>query len=197
MFGQNKNEKSKEVTGIRGNSVDLSDVIRGMQDAVNEAQHILELHNLKSLQSFFHEDGEPKTLELHLTGDDYLEIPVLSLANHNSLVIDRLSMEFEAKIEQVGIKNAKDVLDAITQEDEAGGGEKKMVGKDRSAVFGIGFAGGSEGNTVKVKMEFASAARAEGLSRILDEYNKLVVPYKAGADEDNSPWRDKSTRFEK
>ena len=195
MLGRNKDEKAKE--GLRGNSVDLSDVIRGMQDAVNEAQHILEMHNLKSLQSFFHEDGEPKTLEVHLTGDDYLEIPVLSLANHNSLVIDRLSMEFEAKIEQVGIKSAEDVLEAIKQDGDAGEG-KRGAEKERSAVFGIGFAGGSEGNTVKVKMEFASAARAEGLSRILDEYNKLVVPFKASAEDDNSPWRDHSgTRFEK
>ncbi|MBQ7158673.1 MAG: DUF2589 domain-containing protein [Treponema sp.] len=197
MLGRNKETNTHEVTGIRENAVDLSDVIRGMQDAVNEAQHILELHNLKSLQSFFHEDGEPKTLEVHLTGDNYLEIPVLSLANHNSLVIDRLSMEFEAKIEQVGIKNAEDVLDAITQDDSEND-KKRKTEKDRSAVFGIGFAGGSEGNTVKVKMEFASAQRAEGLSRILDEYNKLVVPYKASEGDDNSPWRDHSgTRFEK
>ena len=71
-------------------SVDLSDVIRGMQRAVNEAEKMLEMHNLRSIKNFFHEDGDPKTIELHLTGENYLEVPILALANHNSLQIDKL-----------------------------------------------------------------------------------------------------------
>ncbi len=171
-------------------SVDLSDVIKGMQKAVNEAQKLLEMHSLKSLKNFFHEGGEPKTLELHLAGDNYLEVPVLSLANHSSLMIDRLSMEFEAKIAQVGIHSAEDLLKAVTRDgaiEEDDGAERAQ---EQTAVFGVGFSGEPGGNTIKVKMEFAAARQPEGLSRIIDEYNKLVVPYRAAADADNSPWKD-------
>ena len=90
------NDKKTEKKNSKQSSVDLSDVIKGMQKAVNEAQKMLETHNLRSLRSFFYEDGDPKTIELHLSDKNYLEIPILALANHNSLVIDKLSMEFEA-----------------------------------------------------------------------------------------------------
>ena len=171
-------------------SVDLSDVIKGMQKAVNEAQKMLETHNLKSLQSFFYADGDPKTIELHLTQDNYLEVPILALANHNSLVIDKLSMEFEAKIEQVGIRSAEDLLEAVTKGGKSLESEQKKQITEDTAVFGIGFAGEPNSNMLKVKLEFSAAKRPEGLSRILDEYNKLAVPYAAGEGTDNSPWKD-------
>lgn len=186
-------KKKGDAQGARtekASSVDLSDVIKGMQKAVNEAQKMLEMHSLKSIRNFFHEDGEPKTIELHLAGDDYLEVPVLALASHSSLMIDRLSMEFEAKIEQVGVRDAEDLLRAVTRD----GSIEEDSAQEQTAVFGIGFSGEPNGNVIKVKMEFAAAKQPEGLSRILDEYNKLVVPYRVAEGVDNSPWKDGNGR---
>lgn len=105
MFSKSRKEKHEKVAKRgAGGGVDLSDVIKGMQKAVNDAQKTLETHHLNSLRQFFHEDGEPKTLELHLSENNYLEIPVLSIASHNNLIIDRLSM-------------------GIRRENRAGGGE--------------------------------------------------------------------------
>ena len=112
----NKNNGRDSVSAGKQASVDLSDVIKGMQRAVNEAERMLEMHNLRSIRNFFHEDGDPRTVELHLDGDNYLEVPVLALANHNSLMLDRLTMEFEAKIEQVGIRSAEDILKAVRKD---------------------------------------------------------------------------------
>ena len=198
----NKNNGRDSVSAGKQASVDLSDVIKGMQRAVNEAERMLEMHNLRSLRNFFHEDGDPKPLELHLAEDNYLEVPVLALANHNSLVLDKLTMEFEAKIEQVGISDAEDLLKAVqkngtvasAEEEENSGrkndGERKMPPKaERNAVFSIGFAGEPNSNSLKVKLEFSSVKQTEGLSRILDEYNKLIVPYKVVEGMDASPWK--------
>lgn len=191
----NKKGSAQGAKAEKASSVDLSDIIKGMQKAVNEAQKLLEMHSLKSLRNFFHEDGEPKTIELHLAGDDYLEVPVLALASHSSLMIDRLSMEFEAKIEQVGIHDAEDLLKAVTRSGEIGADEDSGGNaQEQTAVFGIGFAGEPNGNVIKVKMEFAAAKQPEGLSRILDEYNKLVVPYRSAEGVDNSPWKDGNGR---
>lgn len=184
------NDKKTEKKNSKQSSVDLSDVIKGMQKAVNEAQKMLETHNLRSLRSFFYEDGDPKTLELHLSDKNYLEIPILALANHNSLVIDKLSMEFEAKIEQVGIRSAEDLLEAVTKNNKSSGTAPEVSVTEDTAVFGIGFAGEPNSNMLKVKLEFTAAPRPEGLSRILDEYNKLVVPFTAAEGVDNSPWKD-------
>ncbi len=186
MFSKNGKEKSArlEKPPKRGAGVDLSDVIKGMQKAVNDAQKTLETHHLNSLRQFFHEDGEPKTLELHLSENNYLEIPVLSIASHNNLIIDRLSMEFDAKIEQVEAKDVEDALESLSNGEGGDSGEET----ERSAKFAIGFSGEPNSNSVKVKIEFRSTERAEGLSRILDEYNKLIVPFKAAEGEDNSTW---------
>lgn len=176
-------------------TVDLSDVIKGMQNAVNEAEKMLEMHNLRSIKNFFHDDGDPKTIELHLTENNYLEIPILALANHNSLKIDKLTMEFEAKIEQVGIKDADDILKAVQKngtlesEPHDKNTKSKSERQERNAVFSVGFAGKADSNLLKVKLEFSSAGQTEGLSRIIDEYNKLIVPFTAVEGEDASPWK--------
>ena len=193
MLGKKSKEKNykTERNGAKG-GIDLSDVIKGMQNAVSEAQKTLEMHNLNSLQQFFYDDGEPKTLELHLSEDNYLEVPVLSIASHNSLVIDALSMEFDAKIQQVEIKETEDAIEAITREgddeDIARNNSDRGESSNHSARFSVGFSGEPDSNSVKVKIEFRATDRAEGLSRILDEYNKLIVPFKAIEGEDNSTW---------
>lgn len=187
--------KDRQQNTDKHSSVDLSDVIKGMQRAVNEAEKMLEMHNLRSIKNFFHEDGDPKTIELHLTGENYLEVPILALANHNSLQIDKLTMEFEAKIQQVGIENADDILKAVqkngTVENNSSQGTHHNTenNRERNAVFSIGFAGKADSNLLKVKLEFSSANQTEGLSRIIDEYNKLIVPYTAIEGEDASPWK--------
>jgi hypothetical protein len=185
----NKSKQLKSETSKKS-GVDLSDVVRGMQHAVNEAQKTLEAHELKSLLRFFYEDGDPKTIDLHLKDDKHLEIPLVALANHNSLKIENLTMEFEALIEQVGISDADDLNDALKKSNSLDG--KDLDDDDEqnnSAVFSIGFSGQPRSNTIKVKIEFTSAGQPEGLSRIVDEYDKLVVPYTAVAGSDNSPWK--------
>jgi|WetSurMetagenome_2_1015567.scaffolds.fasta_scaffold80375_3 hypothetical protein len=185
-------EKGKENNAPvrKSGGVDLSDVVKGMQHAVNEAQKTLEAHNLKSLLRFFYEDGDPKTVDLLLKGDKHLEIPLVSLVSHNSLRIENLSMEFEAQIEQVGINDVDDLQDALRHTNSLDGkdiDDDAEIGK--SAVFNIGFSGQPHSNTIKVKIDFTAAQQPEGLSRIVDEYNKLVTPYTKKSGEDDSPWQ--------
>jgi len=185
----NKSNQSEGST-VKKTTVDLSDVIRGMQHAVNEAQKTLEAHNLKSLLRFFYEDGDPKTIDLHLKDDKHLEIPLVALANHNSLQIQNLTMEFEALIEQVGISSVDDLKEALKKTNSLDGKDLDDSAEiTNPAVFNIGFSGQPHSNMLKVKIEFSSADQPEGLSRIVDEYNKLVVPYTAVEGTDNSPWK--------
>ncbi len=182
--------KRQESGAVKKPAVDLSDVVRGMQHAMNEAQKTLEAHNLKSLLRFFYDDGDPKTIDLHLKDDKHLEVPLVALANHNSLRIENLTMEFEALIEQVGISDVDDLRDALKKTNSLDG--KDLDDSDENnnpAVFSIGFSGQPHSNMLKVKIEFASAGQPEGLSRIVDEYNKLIVPYTAVEGADNSPWK--------
>lgn len=187
--------------------VDLSQVIRGMQHAVNEAQRTLEVHHLKSLLRFFYADGDPKSVDLHLGGTKHIDIPLVTLANHSSLKIDELEMEFKARIEEVAIKDL-DELNRIVSEsgrpleseddDASASAATKLDGdssEDGSATFNIGFSsaaprGVDAGNVISVRIKFLSADQPEGLSRIVDEYNKLVAPYDvhpSSGDSDDPP----------
>ncbi len=176
--------------------VDLSQVIRGMQHAVNEAQRTLEVHHLKSLLRFFYADGDPKSVDLHLGGTKHIDIPLVTLANHSSLKIDELEMEFQARIEEVAVKDLDELKQIIAQSggpldgDDGGGADEAAATKldggaseeEGSATFNIGFSsaaprGVDAGNVISVRIKFLSADQPEGLSRIIDEYNKLVAPY--------------------
>lgn len=175
--------------------VDLSQVIRGMQHAVNEAQRTLEVHHLKSLLRFFYADGDPKSVDLHLGGTKHIDIPLVTLANHNSLKIDELEMEFKARIEEVSVKDLDELKQILSEnggslpsesDDASDAATTKLDGassdEEGSATFNIGFSstvprGEAAGNVIGVRIKFLSADQPEGLSRIIDEYNKLVAPY--------------------
>lgn len=177
--------------------VDLSQVIRGMQHAVNEAQRTLETHHIKSLLRFFYKDGTPKTVDLHLGGTKHIDIPLVTLANHSSLKIEELEMEFKASIQDVTLDDSdelrtilRNASGAQSPQDSSSDGtrseESDMAGDDSaadesSAVFSIAFSSvGREGanpNTVNVRIKFQAIDQPEGLSRIIDEYNKRVAPY--------------------
>lgn len=175
--------------------VDLSQVIRGMQHAVNEAQRTLEVHHLKSLLRFFYADGDPKSVDLHLGGTKHIDIPLVTLANHSSLKIDELEMEFKARIEEVAVKDLDELKQILSEsggplpsgpDDASDAATTKLDGvasdEEGSATFNIGFSsaaprGDGAGNVISVRIKFLSADQPEGLSRIIDEYNKLVAPY--------------------
>lgn len=102
-------------------------------------------------------------------------------------------MEFEAKIEQVNLSDSDNLLNAVQKNGTVELNSSNNIEKEKNAVFSIGFAGKPDSNLLKVKLEFSSAGQTEGLSRILDEYNKLIVPYTAIEGEDNSPWKNHDT----
>lgn len=146
----------------RKNGVDLTQIIRGMQKAVNEAQSTLERFHLNSLLSFFYDNGDPKTVSLHLEGDRYIDVPQFTLASHNALKIDELEMQFKARIQDV--ESMETEVDGI---------------KEQSASFEVGFTPETSASSdfVTVTIKFKSIDQSEGFSRVLDEYNKLVKPY--------------------
>ncbi|MGH0053644.1 MAG: DUF2589 domain-containing protein [Sphaerochaetaceae bacterium] len=179
--------KDNKDTQSQHMGVDLSQVIRGMQHAVNEAQRTLETHHLRSLLRFFHKDGSPKTVDLHLGGTKHLDVPLVTLANHSSLKISELEMEFDAIIQDVHI-DSRDELDTIlkdsmdtspsTDSNSPLGNEGDAQG---SAAFSIAFSATEKStrnpNTVNIRIKFTAVDQPEGLSRIVDEYNKFVAPY--------------------
>ena len=72
----------------------ISDIIRGMQHAVNTAEDMLTAHQLEKLTEAFNEDGTPKMRFITLPDGRKVYIPLVSLTPSSSLTISELEMEF-------------------------------------------------------------------------------------------------------
>jgi hypothetical protein len=140
----------------------LSDIMRGMQYSVNSAQEILEKHHLQLLNKYFSEDGNPITKKIKIGENKLLDVPLISVINQNSLCIDEMEVEFSAKINAIELKNlkAEDVHDDV----------------DRTS-FTMDFTTSDRNtNQVTIKIKFKTKEQPEGISRIIDEFDKQIHP---------------------
>ncbi len=145
----------------------FADIVRGMQYAVNTAHEMLERYHITMLNKYFDDKGRPEVKELRVGNGKKMEIPLVTLINQSSLSIAEMEVCFKAKIEGVSIKS--------TTASETG----KNIEVDRTA-FEMNFTPSArDGNTVDVRIKFKSTEPPEGVSRIIDEYNKTLEPVDA------------------
>lgn len=143
----------------------FSDIIRGLQYSVNTAQQILERHHLYLFKKYFDENGVPVMRQFQLSPTRRLNVPEISLIGQHALAIDEMEIEFNARITALETKSDK--------EDEA---DKSTSWIDR-ACFDVDFSATSNSdNLLKVKIKFKAVNQPEGVSRVIDEYDKLVSP---------------------
>jgi len=139
----------------------FSDIIRGMQHAVNTAQAMLDEHQLWRFGSLF-VDGQPRTMDI--TGPDgrQLRIPQISLMPLNLLAIEELELEFSIAV------NSSDVTEIGVEN----------IALERSS-FGVEFAkggGGEEGggSTIDVRILFKQREEPEGFARVKATFDKSI-----------------------
>lgn len=143
----------------------FSDIIRGLQYSVNTAQQILERHHLYLFKKYFDDKGVPVMREFQLSPTRVLNVPEISLIGQHALAIDEMEIEFNARINALELK-----------EDEAQDGSNTKYWIDR-ATFDVDFSPSSRSdNLLKVKIKFKAVDQPEGVSRVIDEYDKLVSP---------------------
>lgn len=142
----------------------FADIIRGMQYAVNTAHEMLERYHITLLNKYFDEKGRPEKKEIWLGEDRKIEVPIITLINQGSLSIEEMEICFKAKIDGVSVKSSQAL--------ETG----KDINIDRT-TFNMNFTPSTrDGNTVDVRIKFKSTQPPEGVSRIVDEYNKILEP---------------------
>ncbi len=136
------------------------DIIRGIQYAVNAAQDMLQAQQLQSLQKFWDEDnGKPvsKTIKVK---DGELSVPLVALLPHNHLGMDDVEIKFCAKIEDMENTAAVDAIgNDISAADLKLALDDIKPGKD---------------DTMQITIRFKAKDSTEGLSRLIDEYNKQI-----------------------
>jgi hypothetical protein len=161
---------------LKNNKQTLSDIMRGMQHSVNTAQEILEKHHIHLLNKYFSTDGNPRTKTIQLGDGRILNVPLISVINQNSLVIDEMEIEFKAKVNDVELKHLKAV-----DEDNDG-----IIDEVDRTSFAMDFAASERGdNHVLVKIKFKTKELPEGVSRIVDEFDKEINPIEQDINKSN------------
>lgn len=145
--------------GRRKTSYGFSELLKGLQEAVNSAQELLDVQQLNSFNKYFDEDGRALTKKIDPGTGKELTVPILSIIPQNTLVMEDVEMEFDAKLQAV---NAKTVNGGLLNS-SVDNVEVELVMNDKNDT-----------NLVHVKVKFKSTNLPEGLNRVIDECNKII-----------------------
>lgn len=140
----------------------FSDILKGLHNAVNSAQEMLQAQQVQNLTRFWQSnDGKPVTQKLKV-GDRELDVPLMSLVSHSHLEMDDVEIKFKARIGDVAshsIANRLDGNNALTHSDL----QMEMDGIKAT-----------DDDVMEVTIRFKLKETPEGVARLTDEYNKLI-----------------------
>ncbi|MDR2784902.1 MAG: DUF2589 domain-containing protein [Treponema sp.] len=161
----------------------FSDIIRGMQYAVNTAQETLQNYQFHQMQRYFREDGTPYTVFVILSDGRRVEIPQITLVPQSLLAIEELEMSFRVQVAHTDVKGG------FSGEKKTPETAKTLAEPDRSsfqvqfarrAVSGGEDGGGPDAGTISVSIKFKSIPIPEGAARVLDSLNLDITEKAAG-----------------
>lgn len=140
----------------------LSDILKGLHNAVNSAQEMLQAQQVQNLTKFWQtSDGTPVSQKLKV-GDRELNVPLMSLVSHSHLEMDDVEIKFKAKIGDVTTHSFPNKLkgdNAISH------GDLQMEMEGIKAT---------DDDVMEITIRFKQKDIPEGVARLTDEYNKLI-----------------------
>lgn len=151
----------------------IDELVSGLLESAMVAQSISQRQHINSLKNYFNDDGTPRTVTFRVEDKD-LVFPLYILADHSSIGLDRLEVEFEARLhfgesddEVSQVK--KDVLGLFADKQAEYRHNIKSISVDSSKSKNSGLA--------KIKVRFKADEKPEAISRLLDSYiNTLKDP---------------------
>jgi hypothetical protein len=145
--------------------LNIEELVGGLLEAAMVAQGISERQHINAIRNYFNEDGTPKIKSFDIGGKK-LDMPLFILADHSSIGLNELDIEFSARL--VFGDNANDVSDLK----KSLLGVFKKKGYDHN-IKGIEVDSGysaNESGMAKIKVKFKADEKPEALSRLIDVY---------------------------
>lgn len=139
----------------------LSDILKGLQQAVSSATSMLQAQQMDNLSHFWTKDGWPITKKVQI-GERELEVPIMALVSHNNLVMDDIEIKFKAHIGDVSSHSIPNVLEANNAVSYA---ELQVdMGDNKTDVDGM----------MEITVHFKIKDTLDGINRLTGECNKLI-----------------------
>lgn len=150
----------------------FADLIRGLQHSVNAAMEMIETRNIELLGRYFTPEGEPLVKRLSVDDTTVVDIPIISIVNPATVNIKEVEMDFSVQI------NSSELRCKEPQPGFLAGGDSAHFnnGLKRSSLE-ITFDGKKDASRMQVHIKFESKPLPEGFSRIIDEYDKTIMPF--------------------
>lgn len=139
----------------------LSDILKGLQQAVSSATSMLQAQQMDNLSHFWTKDGWLVTKKVQIGGRE-LEVPIMTLVSHNNLVMDDIEIKFKARIGDASSHSIPNVLDANNAVSYA---ELQVdMGDNKTDVDGM----------MEITVHFKIKDTLDGINRLTGECNKLI-----------------------
>ena len=135
----------------------LSNLLCGLQQAVNEACEIQKAKQMENLRRYWDADGKLLTEKINTGQSGAIEVPLLTLIPQNALIMDKVEVEFDAEPESAveGIQKSH------------------LKGTDMLyEVMELNMGSIKEKNLMHIKVCFKAAQTPEGICKVIDECNK-------------------------
>ena len=150
--------------------LNIEELLGGLLEAAMVAQGISEKQHINSLANYF-ENGVPKTVDFKV-GDKTITVPLYILADHSSIGLSELDIEFETRLV------FGDTTDPVSQVKKSILGLFKKKGYKHN-LGGIEVDSGAtrtnNSGMAKIKVKFTSDDKPEAVSRLVDEYIQRMV----------------------
>jgi hypothetical protein len=150
--------------------LNIEELLGGLLEAAMVAQGISEKQHINSLANYF-DNGVPKTIDFKV-GDQTITVPLYILADHSSIGLSELDIEFEARLV---FGNSEDQVSQV---------KRSILGlfKKKGYKHNLGGIEVDSGATrtnnsgmAKIKVKFKSDEKPEAVSRLVDQYIQKMI----------------------
>jgi len=150
--------------------LNVEELVGGLLEAAMVSQGISERQHINALRNYFNEDGTPKTTTFTI-GEKELVVPLYILADHSSIGLQELDIEFSCRLifgdEEKEVSNLKKSLLGLFKKK---GYEHNIKGIEVDSGFNP-----NETGIAKIRVKFKADEKPEAVSRLVDEYIKLLA----------------------
>ena len=150
----------------------LSDLIRGLQHSVNAAMEMIETRNIELLGRYFDENGVPVKKRIWVDDITAIDVPLISIVNPSTVNIKEVEMDFHVNILDVDLKTK-----AAQKGFNSGDKDVDFDNRLKRSKLEVSFDGRNDNSSMHVKIKFEATPIPEGVSRIVDEYDKTIATF--------------------
>ena len=146
--------------------VNLEELLGGLQKAAQVVLSIQERQHINTLSKYFDEDGTPITQTFKI-GDSEVVVPLYILADHSSVGLDELDIQFQARLLPNGETPSelkKNLLPIFERQKQKGNARYKHQ------ISNISVDGDSpnKDGVATIKIKFKKDNKPEAVSRLVD-----------------------------